>query len=177
MEFEYSNASLLNTTTGSNSKSRANQSFNLSTFFNEDSDKFAQVFHDIFLDFHSICVEGGEFPDIVDKFRETASNGVLIFDKFSEGGIKGGKRVSNIKSVLQKERNAYDLILKLYYTEAISTDQEAETSVLRRLLKENVHFRKLITLLHWSEEVAFADPIGFSQLLTEIEEASKGHSL
>lgn len=113
----------------------------------------------------------------MERLHEIASDGVQIFDRISEGGTKGGRKVANIKESLVKERNAFDLILKLHRAEIIAEESDDITSILKRLFKTNVHFRKLVTLLHWSEEVAFADPVGFSQLISEVGEASSGHAL
>lgn len=129
------------------------------------------------MDFHTICLDGGHFSEVVERFCETASNGVLIFNKLSENGDKGGKRIARIKQSLQMERNLYDLILKLHKAEIIAEVDENDDSLLKRIFKNNVHFRKLATMLHWSEEVAFTDPTGFSQLICELNEAGTGHPL
>jgi len=155
---------------------RGNYSFNATALFLDDLDKCARVCHDIFIDFHNICMTGGSFAEVVENLHGIASDGVKIFDKISEGGTKGGRKVANIKEALVKERNAFDLILKLHRAELIAEEPDDITSILKRLFKTNIHFRKLVTLLHWSEEVAFADPVGFSQLISEVGEASAGHA-
>uniref|UniRef100_A0AC34RCS5 Nuclear pore complex protein n=1 Tax=Panagrolaimus sp. JU765 TaxID=591449 RepID=A0AC34RCS5_9BILA len=176
MEVGSQNNTFLNDTANTSFPSRNSLGFNATVLLSEDTDKFAQVFHDIILDFHTICLDGGHFADVVERFCETASNGVLIFNKLSENGNKGGKRIARIKQSLQMERNLFDLILKLHKAEIIAElDDENDDTLLKKIFKKNVHFRKLITVLHWSEEVAFTDPTGFSQLINELNEAGNGH--
>uniref|UniRef100_A0AC34G1Z8 Uncharacterized protein n=1 Tax=Panagrolaimus sp. ES5 TaxID=591445 RepID=A0AC34G1Z8_9BILA len=141
-----------------------------SQFLNaEQTDVFSEICQSIFVDYHATCLSEASFEDTLNGFKETAMNGVQIFQRTFNNGKKGDRRIEMILNSLKAERNIFDLILKLYRAEVIAQQKDENTSLLKRLFMENAEFRRLATLLHWSEEVAFQDPIGFSQLVKEVE--------
>ena len=104
--------------------------------------------------------------------KETASNGVQIFHRTFDNRRKHDARIDAIVASLEAERNLFDLILKLFQAELIAQHKDDGTSILKKLFTEKAEFRRLVTLLHWSEEAAFQHPIGFSQLIKEVEHIS-----
>uniref|UniRef100_A0A915ER37 Nuclear pore complex protein n=1 Tax=Ditylenchus dipsaci TaxID=166011 RepID=A0A915ER37_9BILA len=65
------------------------------------------------------------------------------------------------------EKDAYEMVLKLMDSEELASNNQNEESFLSKLFTQNQEFRKLATLLHWSEEIAFRNPDGFSRHIAE----------
>uniref|UniRef100_A0A7E4ZY00 Nuclear pore complex protein n=1 Tax=Panagrellus redivivus TaxID=6233 RepID=A0A7E4ZY00_PANRE len=162
--------SFLNDTIGSVADARHNDStlHQSRLHFGDDNEILLQVCQDLFMDFKTICSDGGTFMDIVGNFRQTSSVGVEIFERTFNGRQRVHPQIANVLESIKCERNTYDLILKLYTADQIAHGEEETRSDLKRLFRQNDEFRRLVTLLHWSEETAFESPVGFSQMVEEV---------
>jgi hypothetical protein len=164
------NLSFINNSGVFNASNRNDSVLFASQFLNaEQTDIFSEICQSIFVDYHTNCFSESSFKDTVNGFKETAANGVQIFQRTFDNRRNGGHRIEFIIKSLEAERNIFDLILKLFQAELISQNNDEKTTLLKRLFMENAEFRRLATLLHWSEEAAFYNPTGFSQLIQEVE--------
>lgn len=68
---------------------------------------------------------------------------------------------------MRKMLDVEELITPAAQDEDEDADAPPTTSFLSKLFKENVEFRRIATLLHWSEEIAYNRPKGFSQCLKD----------
>uniref|UniRef100_A0A914Z1W8 Nuclear pore complex protein n=1 Tax=Panagrolaimus superbus TaxID=310955 RepID=A0A914Z1W8_9BILA len=138
-----------------NATNRNDSALYASQFLNaEQTDIFSEVCQSIFVDYHAICLSEASFEDIVKGFKQTAANGVQIFQRTFNNGKRGDRRIEMVLNSLEAERNIFDLIFKLYQAEFIAQhkDENTNTSLLKRF-----------------EEVAVDHPVGFSQLIKELE--------
>ncbi|KAL3089400.1 hypothetical protein niasHT_030267 [Heterodera trifolii] len=140
--------------------------------FLDRNDLLTKLSRMIFEDFHnnlsSLKADDSQedvFLDMLQRFLEVCESGVKGIEKIcSDGPIDPHSDAMMDK--LSLERSAYALMLKMAHSNQLINDNEqmVSTSFLTNLFRLNDQFRRISTLLLWSEENALFSQSEFAKI-------------
>uniref|UniRef100_A0A914HQK6 Nuclear pore complex protein n=1 Tax=Globodera rostochiensis TaxID=31243 RepID=A0A914HQK6_GLORO len=117
--------------------------------------------------------------DLLVKLSRMMINVIQRFLEICEAGVKGIEQICDdaqidpnskaMMSQLSLERSAYALILKIAHSNRLLNDNKnsVSSSLLTKLFCESDQFRRVSTLLLWSEENALFSASEFSKIVAE----------
>ncbi|KAI1732257.1 nuclear pore protein [Ditylenchus destructor] len=167
---ENSSIDMLDSDGYSGSPSEAHSAFASNIQFMHEDEVVIKVSRAVFEDFQRSLTEGSaDFRDILSSFLETCDFAVRTVEKLSGADRTGTDRKSRlILEQLNLEKQAYDLLIKLMDSEELAESTATTDSFLTKHFKDNQEFRRLTTMLHWSEEIAYQSSAGFSQHVKQL---------
>uniref|UniRef100_A0A914I9N5 Nuclear pore complex protein n=1 Tax=Globodera rostochiensis TaxID=31243 RepID=A0A914I9N5_GLORO len=142
--------------------------------FLDRNDLLVKLSRMVFEDFHNNI-----FSFNADAQDETFLDVMQRFLEICEAGVKGIEQICddaqidpNSKAMMTQlslERSAYALVLKMAHSNRLLNDNQnrVSSSFLTKLFRESDQFRRVSTLLLWSEENAVFSASEFSKIVAE----------
>lgn len=105
----------------------------------------------IFDEFKAWSAEKEDYREALENFHQTAENSVRIIRHLLQGQRKVDNRLKSVLQQLTREKNAFNLILKLLDSERlIEVQKENEpSSYLQKLFIDNQEFRRIIVRIYF----------------------------
>ncbi|KAH7728632.1 hypothetical protein AAVH_03943 [Aphelenchoides avenae] len=99
---------------------------------------------------------------------QTCDNGIGTIRQVLNAQRRPDPSLSTVLKQLCRERNTYDLLLKQMDADAAAEEEKEPSSHLQKLFAEDPEFRRLLTLLRWSEEMESEQPGSFKKACDDI---------